>query len=201
MSTSTPKCDSINTAITALFFFLHFSLKFYFLKNLINFHVEDVMDPRIAWIQPELFGPPTEFWQRLGERFNQLDEPVNTNTSTEAENDQKRTPNKTALTEAYRELQAEKQARLARELNIGELSPLSRGPEQRSENAAGTSELDYQEQRRNHAQNGMWRTQRKYPGGVAGLHLEIVDFYNWIKSTPEEYVMRYDVVNRFVSPN
>ena len=25
------------------------------------------MDPRIAWIQPEQFGPATELWQRLWE--------------------------------------------------------------------------------------------------------------------------------------
>ena len=28
------------------------------------------MDPKVAWIQPEVFGPATELWQRLWENSN-----------------------------------------------------------------------------------------------------------------------------------
>ena len=56
--------------------------------------------------------------------------------------------------------------------------------------------LDYQQIVRNYQQNGKWRRQ-KYPGGLYGLHLEIMDFYDWIKPTNEEYIMRYHVVNRY----
>lgn len=44
-----------------------------------------------------------------------------------------------------------------------------------------------------------WRGRAHYPPGVAGLHLEIFDFYHWMIATPEEYIMRYDVVKRVES--
>ena len=32
------------------------------------------MNPRIAWIQPEQFGPATELWQRLWEQSKECDD-------------------------------------------------------------------------------------------------------------------------------
>ena len=158
------------------------------------------MDPKVAWIQPEVFGPAAELWQRLWENSKHDDDyqtgpggvggvgaqPVTTTTMPPVIEEK--------LNAAQ---QLEKEHRLQTELGITKLSPLS--PLTSSENAACLIQLDYRATVRNYAQNGKWRGhQKQYPGGLYGLHLEILDFYNWIKPTNEEYIMRYDVVNRFI---
>ena len=99
------------------------------------------------------------------------------------------------MTDAHREEQIKKETRLQTELGITELSPLS-PLSSIDKNAACITSLDYQSTVKSYAQNGKWRRQ-KYPGGLYGLHLEILDFTNWIKPTNEEYIMRYDVVKRY----
>ena len=76
------------------------------------------MDPKVAWIQPEVFGPATELWQRLWE---------NSNREAEEYNNQIEKPNQTSsqLSEAQREQQLQKESRLQAELGIKQLSPLS----------------------------------------------------------------------------
>jgi len=150
------------------------------------------MDPKVAWIQPEVFGPAAELWQRLWENSKHDDDSYQTGPS---QNPVQSVP--PVIEEKLNaQQQMEKEHRLQTELGISKLSPLS--PLTSSENAACLIQLDYRATVRNYAQNGKWR-QQKYPGGLYGLHLEILDFSNWIKPTNEEYIMRYDVVNRVES--
>ena len=150
------------------------------------------MDPKVAWIQPEVFGPATELWQRLWENSNRESEEYNNQVIDQTQ--KPNTSNLQQLSEAQREQQLQKENRLQAELGIKQLSPLSQLIS--SDNAACMISLDYQQIVRNYQQNGKWRRQ-KYPGGLYGLHLEIMDFYDWIKPTNEEYIMRYHVVNRY----
>ena len=107
------------------------------------------MDPKVAWIQPEVFGPATELWQRLWE---------NSNREAEEYNNQIEKPNQTSsqLSEAQREQQLQKESRLQAELGIKQLSPLSQLIS--SENAACMIRVSHVNQLRvleksNHFQN------------------------------------------------
>ena len=156
------------------------------------------MNPRIAWIQPEQFGPATELWQRLWEQSKECDDeetPLDGIQNAEMHKKAIKQATTTFTKEQFRQLKIEKEARL-KKMQIPELSPLSREIQARSDNAACTTDFTYSELVKNHNQNAQWRTGRRYLNGVQGLHHEIIDFFNWIKARPEEYIMRYDVVKR-----
>ena len=163
------------------------------------------MDSRIAWIQPEQFGPATALWQRLWENSqtdekdqrdaadngNLIDAQGNNTTGGGAKRPTVGVPmvggGEYAPThysvQAFHKMKLEKAERLRQE-GIGELSPLSAGDDARLENAACTAGLPYAQLVAK--QNARWRTRSAYPTGVHGLHHEIIDFYRWMSSTPEE---------------
>ena len=203
--------------------FLILSIKFLnfltvtFIKNLFFqlpdrifiFSTLNDMDARIAWLQPPQFGPATALWQQIAENASRVDD-ENTNnlenngiTNGPPQFDPSHIPKprikQQPSPEGFQDMLLEKRKHLNL-LGIKDVSPLSRGIQARNnENAAGTTEFNYNELERNQAQNGQWRPKyrTKYPSGVHGLHHEIKDFYEWISPTAEEYLMRYEIVNRY----
>jgi len=173
------------------------------------------MDSRIAWIQPEQFGPATALWQRLWEN-SQLPEtdqptgdgsggntgpdggPVTTGGPPAGQGGQgppkRPMQSKTHFTpQVFNKMKVEKADRLRAE-GIPEISPLAvSGADFRLDNPASSVGLPFAQLVQK--QNARWRTRSSYPHGVQGLHNEIVDFYRWMSSTPEEYIMRFDVVS------
>jgi len=78
------------------------------------------MNPRIAWIQPEQFGPATELWQRLWEQSKECDDeetPLDGIQNAEMHKKAIKQATTTFTKEQFRQLKIEKEARLKKDAN------------------------------------------------------------------------------------
>ncbi|XP_063217319.1 terminal nucleotidyltransferase 4B-like [Bacillus rossius redtenbacheri] len=146
------------------------------------------MDPNIGWFQPEQEGPAKDLWTRIWEAQNGLD---NMNISDAncnvAPKGQDYIPPVSVTNNDNQKLRPS--------TNCNTYYNRTR---RKRENRASTYGMNF-----NHAaligEHGgcPWRVANKvYLPGVAGLHQEIEDFFQYMCPTPEEHELRQDVVTR-----
>ncbi|CAG5107900.1 Oidioi.mRNA.OKI2018_I69.chr1.g3543.t2.cds [Oikopleura dioica] len=171
------------------------------------------MSGKISWLMPEQMGPASDLYQNFAEsldkeqaeneaeqiRFNLMNGAIPPTPfqlqqalmQTAAQ--QKRPPPPRYDPPIPEEMKKEKLSVLMQVKGIEEMSPIALI---RAENPASVESIDFLKYKvyrsRNHAP---WITS-PLSQGMQGLHEEIIDFHNWIRSTPEEYTMRHDVVLR-----
>ncbi|CBY24115.1 unnamed protein product [Oikopleura dioica] len=171
------------------------------------------MSGKISWLMPEQMGPASDLYQNFAESLDKEQ------AETEAEQIRFNLMNGAIPPTAFQlqqallqnaaqtkrptplrydppipdEMKKEKLGILMQVKGIQEMSPIALI---RAENPASVESIDFLKYKiyrsRNHAP---WITS-PLSKGMEGLHEEIIDFHNWIRSTPEEYTMRHDVVLR-----
>lgn len=165
-----------------------------------------MMDPSIGWYQPEQEGPSLNLWISLWKRANMNENrsdfltinngttPTNETTNSNSEN-MDNLDNKTTTNLPIQQPEIP-MATLPNGLfphfhmnHIVKKNPI--------DNPASTYNFNDNQMICAKYKGTPWRELRKhYNSGVIGLHEEIEDFYNYMKPTQEEQLMRQDVVRR-----
>lgn len=160
------------------------------------------MDPSIGWYQPEQEGPSLNLWISLWKRANMNENRsdfMTINNGTTPTNEISNSENIDNLDKTTANLQQQ-------EIPTATTLPNGLFSHFHMNHIAKRTHIDNPASTYNFNDNQVicakyngtpWRELRKhYNSGVIGLHEEIEDFYNYMKPTQEEHLMRQDVVRR-----
>lgn len=155
------------------------------------------MDPRLSWIQPEQLGPATNLWMTLWHTLQGL-KCVSVNPSNNNSAFCGRLLNCNQMPTTQPDFipfgddvpKGETRTPHWKERNYNE----PHGGKKRRENPASTSDINYS--RDIISRGGAPWKRSDYAGGIVGLHMEIEDFFNYMRPTDGERRMRDHVVKQ-----
>lgn len=154
------------------------------------------MDPSIGWFQPEQQGPALDTWCSLWKRAK-MNVPVDGQQDYIAlfgsENASKSTSNNINTNNGHDGTNGDGERSAPIQYSHFHQNILKR---KSSDNTASTYNFVENPDICAVYKGTPWRTHEPYSEGIVGLHEEILDFYEYMKPTPEEHFMRRNVVKQ-----